>query len=116
MRLVPKEADVQLAIIATFWYKYRIQLDPIDAGGKGFRRASGGGGYSGIPEGFPDLLGAIPPSGRMIQIEVKKPRKRPTDAQEQFIHRRVKEGAVAFWADSVESALEKYAEFLSPRE
>lgn len=108
MNLVPLESDVQSAIIQAFWFKHRIKLDPIDAGGKGFRKASGGNGHSGIPEDFPDLLGSIPPHGVMLSIEVKRPGNKPTKGQREFLERRRREGGVAFWADSVDSALSQF--------
>ena len=37
MNITPLERDIQAAIIEAFWLKLRIRLDPIDAGGKGFR-------------------------------------------------------------------------------
>ena len=108
MRITATEADIQAAIIEAFWLKLRIRLDPIDAGGKGFRAASGGRGHSSIPAGFPDLLGAFPPHGTMVSIEVKRPGQKPTKAQTDFLKRRRDEGGIAYWADSVGSALEQF--------
>lgn len=111
MRLQPLESDVQAAIIEAFWLKHRIQLDAIDAGGAGMRRG-GSGGHTGIPTGFPDLLGSFPPLGRMLSIEVKRPGEKPTRAQQDFMERRRVEGGVCFWASSVDSALEQFREAL----
>ena len=111
MRLQPLESDIQTAIIQAFWFKHRIQLDAIDAGGARMRRG-GTKGHTGIPTGFPDLLGSFPPHGRMISIEVKRPGKKPTRAQVDFMERRRVEGGVAFWACSVDSALEQFREAL----
>ena len=107
MRLAPLEADIQKAIIDAFFFRYRIILDPIDAGGSKFRR-SGQTGTTGIPKGFPDLLGSIPPHGTMLSIEVKRLGEKPTKVQRDFLERRRAEGGVAFWADSVSSAIAQY--------
>ena len=98
------EKVVQKAIVEAFRAKYRIGLIHIDAGGAGYR-AEGGGGYSTIPAGFPDLLGVIPPTGRALFIEVKAPGKKPTQAQLDYMALLRAKGAMVFWADSVQSAL-----------
>ena len=108
------ERDVEKAIIAAFWFRFRIHLFKTDAGAAGMRQGkpegSGGGGYTGMPAGFSDLLGAIPPHGRAIFLEVKRPGRKPTAAQRAFLEARRAEGAVAFWADSVDSALRQFRE------
>jgi len=110
MNLQPKESEIQAAIIQAFKVKHRITLIPIDAGGKGFRGASGGRGHSGIPEGFPDLFGVIPGSGVALFIEVKRPGCKPNPKQREFLNWLESQGAVAFWAASVDSALHNYDE------
>lgn len=115
MRLKPKESDIQTAIIEAFWLQHRIRLDAIDAGGKGFRGISGGNGHSGIPKGFPDLLGSIPPNGAMLSIEVKIPGLKPSPEQVAFLERRLAEGGCAFWAISVCDALQKFSEWKASR-
>ena len=114
MRLQPLEKDIQAAIIQAFWFRHRIHLDAIDAGGKSMRRG-GSDGQTGIPTGFPDLLGCIPPHGVMLSIEVKRPGQKPTRAQLDFMARRQVEGSIAFWADSVDSALEQFAAAMTAR-
>jgi hypothetical protein len=111
MRLHLLERDIQAAIIEAFWFKHRIRLDPIDAGGAKMRRGDAKG-QTGIPAGFPDLLGSFPPFGRMLSIEVKRPGEKPTRAQRDFLERRRVEGGIAFWACSVDSALEQFQESL----
>lgn len=107
------ERDVERAIVLAFWYKFRIHLFKTDAGAAGMRQGKpkGAGGYTGMPAGFSDLLGAIPPHGRAIFLEVKRPGGRPTAAQKAFLEARRAEGAVAFWADSVDSALRQFEEW-----
>lgn len=103
------EKLVQRAIVQAFAAKFRITLIHIDAGGAGMR-SEGSGGYSGIPVGFPDLLGVIPGSGRAVFIEVKAKGKKPTQAQLDFLAKVRAKGAVALWADSVDSAIRQFEE------
>lgn len=108
MNLAPLESEIQAAIIQAFKLKHRITLWPIDAGGKGFRSAGRSGGHSGIPEGFPDLLGVIPANGRALFIEVKRPGQKPKPKQAEFLAWLGSMNAVAFWATSVDSALQSF--------
>ena len=108
MRLAPLESEIQSAIIQAFKVKHRITLWPIDAGGKGFRASGRAGGHSGIPEGFPDLLGIIPGSGVALFIEVKRPGQKPKPKQAEFLAWLGSMNAVAFWAASVDSALQSF--------
>ena len=106
------ERAVERAIRDAFRLKHRIMLFKTDAGAAGFRSgmSEGARGYSGLPAGFSDLLGVVPGSGRAIFIEVKAPGNRPTSLQLEFLARRRAEGALAFWADSVDSALAQFEE------
>jgi hypothetical protein len=108
----PLEKDVQKAIIEAFFLKYRILLVPTDAGGKGFR-GSGGKGSSGIPSGFPDTVGVIPPTGRAIYVEVKRPGKMvvPGGKQDEWLQKLFDAGAIAIWADSVDMAIREYERY-----
>lgn len=107
----PLEKDIQKAIREAFWAKYRIELVATDAGGKGFRGKNGAvHGHSGIPSGFPDLVGVVPPTGRAIYIEVKRPGQKvvPGGLQDGWLIKLYAWGAVAFWADSVDMAIKIY--------
>lgn len=108
----PLEKHIQAAIIQAFELKHRIKLWPIDAGCAGMRLGSPKGqkGHSGIPEGFPDLMGVVPGSGRALFVEVKRPGCKPRANQTAFLAWLASMGAVAFWADSVESALAQFDE------
>lgn len=114
MNLTPLESEVQSAIIQAFKLKHRITLWPIDSGGKGFRGASGGRGHSGIPEGFPDLLGIIP-GGIALFIEVKRPGQKPKPKQKEFLAWLEGMGCIAFWAASVDTALWNFEEAMKER-
>lgn len=104
------EKYMQKAIQDVFWFRYKIYLVAVDAGGKGFRASSGGTGHSGIPKGFPDIVGVIPPNGRAIYIEVKRQgvKVKPGSPQDVWLQRLFDAGAVAFWANSVDMAIHEY--------
>lgn len=104
------EKLVEKAIRDAFRLRHRIMLFKTDAGAAGMRSGlpEGARGYSGLPAGFSDLMGVIPGPGRAIFVEVKAPGNKPTALQEDFLSRRRAEGAIAFWADSVDSALTQF--------
>jgi len=111
MNLNAHERDIQAAIVQAFRLRHRIVLIPIDAGAAGMRsNLSKVHAHSNIPEGFPDLLGIIPGSGRCLLIEVKRPGAKPRANQIAFLKWGADQGAVSFWADSVDSALAQYEE------
>jgi len=111
-RKAQPEKAVQRAIQDAFRLKHRIALIHVDSGAAGMRqgRGAGQGGYSSTPAGFPDLVGVVPPNGRAIYIEVKAPGSKPTNAQVSMLALLVAKGAIAFWADSVVSALAQFEE------
>jgi len=115
MRLAPMESEIQSAIIQAFKVKHRITLWPIDAGGKGFRSAGRSGGHSGIPEGFPDLLGVIPGLGVALFIEVKRQGQKPKPKQAEFLAWLDGMGAIAFWAATVDAALLNFESAMKER-
>ena len=104
------EKLVEKAIREAFRLKHRVILFKTDAGAAGMRSglSEGARGYSGLPAGFSDLLGVVPGSGRAMFIECKAPGRKPTALQEEFLARRRAEGAIALWADSVDSALTQF--------
>ena len=108
------ERDVEDAIRKTFRLKYEILLYKTDAGDASWRDSGsleGRRGHSCLPCGFPDLVGcAGPPHGRMIVIECKAPGGKPTANQRHYLELFKKTCAIAFWADSVKSAIEQYEE------
>ena len=102
------EKVVQKAIQQAFKVKHQVVLIHIDAGAAGMR-GQNAYGHSGIPAGFPDLMGVIP-GGRALFIEVKAPGNKPTELQLRHLEAFRAKGAMAFWADSVESALQQFQE------
>lgn len=53
------------------------------------------------PTGSPDIVGILP-DGRFLGIEVKKPGKKPTEAQNEFLGRIRNTNGVAFVATSID--------------
>ena len=52
-------------------------------------------------KGVADIIGCIPPSGRMICLEVKIPPNKPTPLQYAWLQRYVDAGAIAWWVCSI---------------
>ena len=53
------------------------------------------------PAGFSDIFGVMK-DGRALFIEVKAGKNKPTKLQELFLEEMRQQGAIAFWANSVE--------------
>lgn len=60
---------------------------------------------TGLPVGFSDLFGFRKSDGKMIFIEVKTPKGRPSEKQKHFLETMRKYGAIAGIARSVEDAI-----------
>lgn len=60
---------------------------------------------TGLPAGFPDLFGVRRSDGKAIFIEVKKPGRKPTQKQLDFIEAIKMHGAVAGICHSTEEAI-----------
>jgi len=103
--LVASEFQIQRAIQDAFRLKFQIALVHPDPGAG---RVNGGGRFSALPAGYPDLVGIVPPTGRFLAIEVKAAGKVPTEAQVMMLDMMRAKGAIAFWADSVASALAQF--------
>lgn len=104
------ESQIESAIRQAFLLKHRVYLYKTDAGGAGYRAGlrKGAGCHGSLPTGFPDLVGCEPVSGRFVAIEVKRPGRIPTELQADFLSHFRRSHAIAFWADSVDSALEQF--------
>lgn len=139
-RIGPSEKQISSAIADAFRLKHRIILHETDAGGSGDKKGIircpqglfsalslpqalpfGMEAWLSIPPGFSDRSGIIPgvfiqrPTGfhiqRWIFVEVKAPgipKFRP--GQLEFLEARRAEGHIAFWASSVNSALDQFQE------
>lgn len=53
-------------------------------------------------KGSSDILGVLPPSGRLLAIEVKRPGNKPTEHQTAWLERMRAAGAVCIVATSIE--------------
>ena len=60
------------------------------------------------PAGFSDIFGVMK-DGRALFIEVKAGKNKPTKLQELFLEEMREQGAIAFWANSVETVEKKLA-------
>ena len=129
-RTIPLERDIQRTILQALRL-HRVQIIPTDAGGTGEVKGLlvnipawlakalrlpqdlpfGLAAWLHVPKGFPDLLGRLE-DGRWIAVEVKRPGHKPTPIQIRYLDLLRKKGAVAFWADSVDSALAQFLEAL----
>lgn len=63
-------------------------------------------GHLGQERGVPDIIGCLPPHGKMVAIEVKGSRGRVTDAQREWLARYEAAGAVTGVVRSVEDVIE----------
>lgn len=111
-RKATPEKLVQKAIQEAFKLKYNIALVHVDSGAAGMRfgEGRGQGGHSATPAGFPDLVGVFPPSGRAVYIEVKAKGGKLSLLQARMLELLRTKGAIAFHADSVDSALRQFEE------
>lgn len=126
--LNPLEKDIQKAGIEAFAMLHRVHLYPMDAGGKSVKGIIaiypkwlrdklgipnhlpfGLSAWLHVPPDFPDTIG-ITPDGTWVFIEWKRKGAKPTAGQLRYIDTLQDLGAIAFWADSVDSALEQYRE------
>ena len=62
--------------------------------------------------GWPDITGVLPPHGKALWIEVKRPGQRPTKLQMYRLKRLKRAGAVAFWTDNVQKVKRKLHPYL----
>lgn len=72
----------------------------------GATKTQGGGFVRFGAVGSADLLGVLPPSGRLVALEVKQPGKKPTPAQVAWLESVKAAGAVAGVVTSLEEAVE----------
>lgn len=58
------------------------------------------------PEGWPDLTGYLPPHGRMLALEVKRPGEKPSPAQVEWRAKALTAGVLAAVVHSPQEALD----------
>lgn len=62
------------------------------------------------PLKFLDIAGFLP-DGKYFTIEIKVPRKEPSEGQQNTIDMIINRGGVAFWVDSVDMMIKKFKGF-----
>lgn len=67
-------------------------------------------GTLGSQRGVTDLIGTIPPAGRALWLEVKRPGSEPNQEQSDFIETHVRAGGLAFYASTVEEVIGRLAD------
>lgn len=104
MKLIPREHDIQTAILNYLGNK-GIKAIRVNAGryavGEGKNRRM----IMGAPTGTPDIIGVIP-GGRALYVEVKRPGKKPRPSQVQVMDEYKYFGAVVCVATSVDELQE----------
>lgn len=107
-KLVIPEREVQASIVEYFAAVYKIELH---------RRNTGAvpASYKGKDRfirfskpGMADLWGIEPGTGRHIEIETKRKGKTPTEKQSLWLEWCQAQGAIAFYADSLDMAIAEY--------
>ena len=61
--------------------------------------------------GQSDISGITLPSGRRIEIEVKRPGNKPTEDQKAWIAMIREQGGIAFWCDSLDKCMELFMRY-----
>ena len=64
-------------------------------------------------KGISDILGVLPPDGKFLAIEVKRPGRKPTERQRQFLEQVASAGGIAIVAYSVEDVAKKLKEYFN---
>lgn len=64
-------------------------------------------------KGISDIIG-LTPNGRFLAIEVKMPKKKPSNEQLEFIDKVNEKGGLAFWTDSLDNVIEKLSTLDKP--
>lgn len=98
-----KESDIQSDIMIALGNHPKVAWCYITTTGT-FKGLKGGAKYKiGIP-GMPDIMGQMR-DGRLLGIEVKKPKEEPTDKQLHFLTLIKANKGISGWCSSVEGAI-----------
>ena len=97
-----KESDIQSAIICALAEHPLVAWVYVTSAGS--VRVRGGYVKVGI-KGMPEIMGQMR-SGKLLGIEVKKPKEKPKPEQFEFLHMIAKNGGISGWCSSVEGAIE----------
>ena len=91
---VPREADILRACLATLRVRWGLRVERVNTGAMRL-----GGRYVAFgTRGRSDISGLLG-DGRRLEVEVKRPGGKPTEAQLAWMHAVNESGGVAFWVD-----------------
>ena len=97
-----KESDIQSQIMIALGNHPEVAWVYVTSAGS-FRVR---GGYMTVGvKGMPDILGQMR-NGKMLGVEVKKPKQTPSPEQYEFLEMMTKNGAIAGWCTNVKGALD----------
>jgi hypothetical protein len=99
------ESDIQRAILDAF-QAMGVLAFRINSG----KVRTRGGWYQGAPAGFPDILVVVPPSGRLLGIEVKDRNGDERESQVRMHDALSRHGAAVRTCWTVEDAVRAYLE------
>ena len=100
-RLVPTETQLVKAILQLLQHHPKVALAwRTNTGAAKFGERFVRFGYPGVS----DIIGMLK-SGKLLAIEVKRPRQKPTEAQQRFLEAIGRHGGIAFVATSLEAVL-----------
>lgn len=112
VKIVPTEAEIQKACLEFLNLQWGVKAWRQNTGGfykeyKGRRQFIRFG-----QPGQGDITGILSPGGRRIEIEIKRPGKRPAFIQEEWLREMARYGAIAFWCSSLDECERKWMESL----
>lgn len=109
--MTPSEADIQRAIVqaltAVGALVWRCQSGRVKVRGGWMMLA---------PEGTPDLLVIVPPTGRLLGLEVKAAKGRVREAQVEWAEAARRAGAAVYCVRSAEEAVRAYLDAKGPQD
>lgn len=104
-KLAVRERDILFAILE-FLAARRVMAWRANTGAAKLSNADGAERFVRFgPKGQSDILGLLPPAGRMLAIECKAPGKKATTDQAAFLDAIRRNGGLAFVADNVDAAM-----------
>jgi hypothetical protein len=104
----PLEREIQRSILDYLITKYHDRAWRNSVGQAVFKQGNGQNRFVQFGKvGMSDIFLCLPPHGRMVAIEVKRPGLKPTQAQEEFLDMINNSGGLGFVATCLEDVIEK---------